>query len=65
MFMRAGKKQHDRVGMVDVADGEFMLQKLEGLRPTVAKIEKQFGLRPGQLAAYRANNYSRKGRKTL
>jgi hypothetical protein len=59
----AGRKREDRVSIVDVADGEFMLQKLEGLRPNVAKIEKQFGLRPGQLANYRANWYSRKKAK--
>jgi len=57
--MRTPRKL-DRVGLVDVADGEYQLQRIEGRKPNVSKIEKMFGLRPGQLAAYRANNYSRK-----
>jgi hypothetical protein len=49
-----------------LADGEYFLQKqlarARGLPHTISIqiIEKRFGLKPGQLAAYRANNYSRK-----
>jgi hypothetical protein len=51
---------HWRVSVVDVADGEYMLRKIEGKPTSIPQIEKMFGLKPGQLASYRANNYSRK-----
>jgi hypothetical protein len=47
--------------MVELADGEFQRRKDAGCpQPGIARIERMFGLRPGQLANYRANTYSRR-----
>lgn len=50
-----------RITMVDVADGEFMLRRLEGKPVTIRQIEKEFKLEKEALATYRANHYSRNG----
>ena len=48
---------------IDLADGEYMTRKAEALldgfpqRVTIAKIEREFGLKPNALLYYRANNY--------
>jgi len=36
-----------------------MLRKLEGRPSKIIEVERDLGLRAGQLAAYRANYYSR------
>jgi hypothetical protein len=44
-----------------VASGEFDRRRANGIRePGIAHIERLFGLRPGQLANYRANYLSRR-----
>lgn len=48
---------------VALADGEYMREKEKvnnSHQITVVMIEKRFGLKPGQLANYRANHYSRR-----
>lgn len=50
---------------VEIADGEYALAKAEAAklghvtRVNIRMIERRFKLRPGQLASYRANHYSR------
>lgn len=51
------------MAMVALADGEYAYQKELAKfshRITIEIIEKRFHLKPGQLAAYRANHYSRR-----
>jgi hypothetical protein len=44
-----------------VASGEFDRRRASGIQqPGIAHIERLFGLRPRQLANYRANTLSRK-----
>lgn len=53
---------------LELADGEYMLlkerAKLEGRATTVTipMMEKRYGLKPGTLLNYRANNYRKKHR---
>jgi len=60
--MSVPKRNHSNITLIDVADGEFMLRKLEGRPATVRQIEKEFRLPKMALAVYRANNYSRQNR---
>jgi hypothetical protein len=46
---------------VEIASGEYDRRRANGIRePGIALIERMFGLRPRQLAHYRANYLSRK-----
>jgi hypothetical protein len=62
-------KEFETQPKLAMASGEYDLRKEEArkagwpTRVTLPKIEKEFGLKPGQLTWYRANHFSRKDRR--